>query len=818
MPGGANIPFTITKSLHKTRAQEYSLQSLFKAGYRNKEDISNLPPETLVVGSQNVLTNAAELVGIRQGYVLDGPAGNQNNYGIDSSYDFLGRNGNVQNLRKWGGNLEVRYTNPISGAVSWISLLNSLNPTKVCNFTNFWDQNTEQKMFALFVNGDNNIYEWSGGVASFASASNASGIIASIAQPNTSSTTSGGAGYTVGDVLTISGGGANATLQVNSTSFGGIATSALGLMGAGYANGDTFSITSQSGYKAYFVVATNSGGAIATYTQKSAGVGFLAGGVYPITAVTGAGSGGTIIVSTVGSTISGWTLLTNGSGYSAGDNNATTGGTGTGATVDIVSVGQYSITVQGTSNLSRLGFYDNSSNSTKFDLIINGTKIVYTTSNANGGQTFVGLSVDPTGLGISVGDAVIQAIFNNTGASVATNGSGNLSTFIFDIISTLANQIWYGSNSSTNVYVSKTNNYQDVSFSTPARLPSEGALIVLDGTLVGFFTQNDQMYATCGRSQWWVSLLTPQTVTVSTVATPTETLSMQKIKTAFNQAAQSQGLISAYKNSIIFVSNEQIINAFGLVQNIQQEPQMANMSDPIKYDIDAYSFAGGQIVYDNYFIYVTVPAMGVVRMYNVVKQYWEAPQVIPISRFYHVTSIEGSTLYGHSSLTNESYQLFTGYNDNGNPINAVAAFPYICVLGGSPFEKKNFNKFYTEGYISSNTALMLTANYDFGGFSGTYTALISGSQAGATKKTIFNRVTDGSLGQNSLGSQPIGTILNLPAGSNNPKFRIVNTMPRVNFFEYQPVFSSNDVDQQWTLLRFGPGIASADDIGVEITI
>lgn len=817
--GGAALPFTVLSRLGKARSKEFSLQSLFQYGYRNKEDISNLPPETLVVGSQNVLTNAAELVGIRQGYQLDGPAGNQNNYGIDSAYDFLTRLGTLQNLRKWGGNLEVRYVNPTTRAVSWISLLNSLTPTKPVDFTNFWDQNTEQKMFCLFVNGDNNIYEWTGAMGSFASASNASGIIASISQPNSDPNTSGGTGYSIGDTLTINTGGVNATLTVGSTSFGGIATSSIGLPGSGYANGDKFFIKSQSGYNAFFQVATNSGGGIATYTQLTAGVGFLAGGIYSITAVSGGGAGGTITVNTVGNTISGWSLVNNGSGYSAASNVATTGGTGTGATVEILSVGQYSLTLQGTNNLSQLGFYDNSANSTKFDIVVDGNKIAYTVSNANGGQTFVGLSVDPTTLGLSVGDAVIQSVFNNTGASISTNSSGSLSTFVFDLISTLENQIWYGNLMSPTLYVSKTDNYQSVQFSTPARLPSEGALITLDAPVVGFSPQDLQMYATAGKDQWWVSLFTPQTVTVSTVATPTETLSMQRVKTAFNQASQSQSLIGRYKNSIIFVSNETIINAFGLVQNIQIQPQMTNMSDPIKYDVDAYNFTGGQVLYDNYFIYVTVPIMGVIRMYNVVKQYWEAPQTIPVARFYHVVANGQTQLYGHSSLTNESYELFTGYNDNGNPISAVAAFAYTSSLGGAEFQKKNFNKFYTEGYISSNTTLMETINYDFGGFSGTYTALINGSQGNAvSKNTIFNKVTDGSLGQNTLGSQPIGTILNLPAGSTNPKFRIINTMPRVNFFEYQPIYSSNDVDFQWTLLRFGPAISAADDIPTEITI
>lgn len=822
-PGGAALPFTVLSRLGKARSKEFSLQSLFQYGYRNKEDISNLPPETLVVGSQNVLTNAAELVGIRQGYALDGVAGNQNNYGVDSAYDFLTRIGMIQNLRKWGSALEVRYVNPVTKVVSWISLLNSLNPAKVCNFTNFWDQNTEQKMFTLFVNGDNSIYEWSGAVGSVASVSNASGIIASIvSQPNSANTTSGGAGYAVGDVLTITGGDGMATVTVGAVAPGGLATASVTATGTNYAVNDLVSINSGVagvGTNAIIKVTGISGSSISTFTVITAGVGYFARGLYTSTAITGSGSGATFTINTIGNTITGLALTTNGTGYSPADNVATTGGSGTGATISITAVATNSITLAGTIPTSQLGFYDSTANSNKFQVLINGIVYTYTTPNANGGQALVGISPSPVGAGISVGDAVVQAVATTTGASVATNSSGHLTSFIFDLISVLENQIWYGSLISPTLYVSKTNNYLDVGFSTPARLPSEGALITLDAPVVGFSPQDLQMYATAGKDQWWVSLFTPQTVTVSTVATPTETLSMQRIKTAFNQAAQSQGLVGRYKNSIIFVSNETIVNAFGLVQNIQVQPQMTNMSDPIKYDVDAYNFSGGQVLYDNYFIYITVPIMGVVRMYNVVKQYWEAPQTIPVSRFYHVIANGQTQLYGHSSLTNESYQLFTGYNDNGNPINAVAAFAYTSALGGAEFEKKNFNKFYTEGYISSNTILMETINYDFGGFSGTYTALINGSQGNVvTKNTIFNKVTDGSLGQNTLGSQPIGTILNLPVGSTNPKFRIINTMPRVNFFEYQPIYSSNDVDQQWTILRFGPAISAADDIPTEITI
>lgn len=642
IPGRSELTVAEQGRLLSTRAQRYSLQNVFKYGYRNKEDLSNLPANTLVVGSQNVLTNAAELVGVRQGYQLDGDGGNQNDYGVDSSYDFETRFGSILNLRKWGTTLELRYMNPDTQTVSWVNILSTLTAANTVNFAPFWDQNTELKRFCLFVNGTNFVYEWSGGVGSVASAT----------------------------------------------------------------------------------VAT--------------------------------------------------------------------------------------ITLQGPLTTGQLGFYDNAANSGKFIITANGVDYTYT---AVSGNTFTGVTPSPASL--TSGTAVIQKVSSITGAGITTNGSGNMGTSVlFNLISTLKNQVWYGLTGQNAVSVSQTNNYKDVSYSTPARLPAQGALIVLDAVPVGFSPQASQMYIAAGTNQWWVSLENDVTIDVAGVATPTQTLSAQRLKSALNQSAQSQALITRFKNSLVFVSNEPIINALGQVQNINADPQVVNLSDPIKFDIDAYDFTGGCAFYDNYYIYVTVPVNGVVRMYNVQKNYWEAPQTIPISRFYHVLNDQNQTeLFGHSSSTNESYQLFTGYNDNGNPINAVAAFPYVCTQGGSADMLKNFNSIYTEGYISPNTELLLEVNYDFGGSTGTYSVFIDGTES----NILFGRVTDGSLGRNTLGAQPIGTILNLPFSPPMPKFRSINTMPRKDCFEYQIVYSSNDVDNQWTLLRFGPRIEGSQALPITIT-
>ena len=77
----------------KSKVHEFSLVSNFKLGYRNREDITNLPPGVLIVGSQNVLTNISERVQVRKGYALDG-ATSSVAAAILSSFDWQTRGNN----------------------------------------------------------------------------------------------------------------------------------------------------------------------------------------------------------------------------------------------------------------------------------------------------------------------------------------------------------------------------------------------------------------------------------------------------------------------------------------------------------------------------------------------------------------------------------------------------------------------------------------------------------------------------------------------------------------------------------------------------
>ncbi len=157
----------------KAKSREFSLVSDFKNSYRNKEDITNLPPGVLTVGSQNMLTNTSSRIQIRQGYRLDG-ASSSVIASILASFDWLKRqNGEVHMragfLTSAGNDGKLQYRSvDSSGTVTWRDLITSLT-TVSYNFCTYWNT-TENLREVLFVNGSSNIFRWNGAVTTFASA------------------------------------------------------------------------------------------------------------------------------------------------------------------------------------------------------------------------------------------------------------------------------------------------------------------------------------------------------------------------------------------------------------------------------------------------------------------------------------------------------------------------------------------------------------------------------------------------------------------------------------------------------------------------
>lgn len=419
-----------------------------------------------------------------------------------------------------------------------------------------------------------------------------------------------------------------------------------------------------------------------------------------------------------------------------------------------------------------------------------GTWQEYTYSGGESTTTLTGVSPDPTSSSFTAGTLAIQKVRVTANSSI----TGLPNTFENKTISVMNNQIWVGAGNSNSVYVSKINDYTDFSFSSP-RTPAEGALINLNAPDPKFIVQegtdNDEyMYISAGKNQWYQSVL-------KTSADLTkEELFIKRLKTSPQQGALVQSSIAKLKNSIVYISHEPTLESLGRIENINS-PQNLPLSDPIKEDFKNLTFTNAHMKLYKSNLYIALPSESKVLIYNIEKGWWEAPQTLPVRRF----AIISDDLYGHSNANPETYKLFTGTSDRvvsgvGVSINAIAKFAYMNY--GKRAWQKRFDEWFTEAKMSSNTNLDVQLNYDWT----SSTALKKWELKGNTEALRFENKVDGSLGKNKLAAQKIGG----DGDSDLDKFRQKHPLAETDFYEIQPVYSTNDTDQQWEILAFGPNV------------
>lgn len=755
-------------------------------GYRSREDFTMLSPGYMIPGSTNVLIDVSGRLKSRKGYVIDGQTGTSGK-SIISSYDWEEHiNGTINFRHTSDGLLQFRYNNGTT--VVWETLQSGLSTTKPIRFTNYWD-NTEKENLVLYVNGDNNVYQWNGFMATVSSVNANTGIIQQLTVPF------GGSGYAINDVVTITGGSGTATAKVTQLVKGAISAVTMTAAGTGYTVGDILSITYGNGsqifgYGAQIKVVSITGGGgtgpIDTYTLIAGGSGYgslLSGGAatYPNPVISG-GTGASCYFNftTADTSIASVQMVINGSGYSATNLVATTSTPGTGALVDIISIASNSIIISGTKTLGELGLYASSQNV----VVINGIEFTYT--GGFGGNTITGVTPSPVGH-MTAGDLIFQKVITTSGKNITNVETG----YIFDGISMLNNQVYYGSESSDNIYISKVDKYYDCGFTAPVRVVGEGALARLRSYWKAFVPQEELMYISAGDSQWY----TNQKVISSDNSK--ETFTVIPLKTASKQGAYSQETVTKDKNSVVFISNEPVFSSIGRISGVISTPMQGDYSYPIVNDFNGYNFTGAHAKYFKNFIYISIPSSGTTIILNQTDSnniFWEAPQTFPFTCF----SIINGQIYGHSAVSDETYLMFSGYNDNGHPIPSRAVFAYN--IYGSKGLSKYFNEFWIDGYISQNTKLTVINNFDIGGFQSTTTRIIDGSNT----NLVAAAKSDGSLGKTSLGFKPLGLDSSAISAALPPYFAEILTQPRLDFYFFQPIIESTGKDYHWELLSFGP--------------
>lgn len=274
-----------------------------------------------------------------------------------------------------------------------------------------------------------------------------------------------------------------------------------------------------------------------------------------------------------------------------------------------------------------------------------------------------------------------------------------------------------------------------------------------------------------------------------------ELLRIIRYKTAPLSGLISKGGICPIKNNTIYISREPALVGLGEADLESPDGKNAPISDPIKNDFDSYNFTGAHVKYWKRAVFIALPEEGLVLIYDFMRNLWHPPQTMPISRL----GIVNDQLIGHSAVTNETYQLFVGTNDNGARINFTARFAYNN--GGRRDRLKNQNECWTDGYISPNGLLNMTLGIGFEAFIKKWTFPISGLDP-----TIVTGKTATPLGNAPFGSQPLGganTSSPHGTGAGLYRFEQIDTVESDDYFEQYVQYDMNTLDGQFAIVAFG---------------
>lgn len=151
-------------------------------------------------------------------------------------------------------------------------------------------------------------------------------------------------------------------------------------------------------------------------------------------------------------------------------------------------------------------------------------------------------------------------------------------------------------------------------------------------------------------------------------------------------------------------------------------------------------------------------------------------------------------LYFISSIDNTVFKAFSGYNNNGNPINA--AWTSKRMNNGVPANQKSFNLGFVEGLISAGAEIGIALQYNEGGSLGVLSGIISGTGSYVSQSSA------NTFGSIEFGEEPFGSTREDVSGLNY--FRVYLTMPlsyRPNNYSFS--FLNTGVDSRWVILRYG---------------
>lgn len=490
-------------------------------------------------------------------------------------------------------------------------------------------------------------------------------------------------------------------------------------------------------------------------------------------------------------------------GFAAGDTLYVTGSTGNSRNFTVGSVTAGTITlIMGNVLVSEaagpsITMHNGSPTWATSRFIINGTRKItyrgvdYAYTGGETTDTLTGLTGFP--LDSAQEDVVFQTLITLPNPSPAIPAY-----FKADLVAVQLNQLILGSTKSQEIYGSSITDYTNFTLTSP-RAPGDPFMVTMDKTCTCIVpidnvaqTTSSIMFGGGTNEFFQLSFQLSQDNT-------NELVRMIKLKTATGSGLISTDAISPVKTGTAYISHEPALDILSQVQNADRKD--LPLSDPIKDDFDMYDFTNAQVKYWKRAIYIAIPAEGIFLIYDLMRNLWQPPQYAPISCF-SVRSDDG-WLYGHSSITDETYKMFDGLNDNGNIIPMVARFGYNN--GGRRDRIKNMTEYWTDGYITQNGVLDMGQYLGFEGAKGIKNLVINGNDPDVTVASL-----DASpLGSEPLGAVPLGGVsFGLQTGlagqsSEMVRYYQVDTMSLVDYFEQFVEYKMSTLDAQCAIVAHG---------------
>ena len=704
-------------------------------GFLHKVEKTKQPNNALIVGSFNFYVNDEGNLALRPGYSLFGAAYSINK-GIEGGDTWDTNTGTSIPWRTYNGNFEA-YVYDV-----WTNVGSGYTKNKF-RATTWWDAtNLIDKL--VMVNGTTSVFSWTGAYTKIASAtattitkmfyksgtgiSFTAGTLGSVsATINDTAAQFIVRGFAVGDYVQISGSASGTNDKVVLVKAVSAGTLSLAL---------NETLTTQAAGPSVTISVENKG----TYAQQR----FISNPTYTAISTVYAATGKTITRAS-GSWITDGVVPGDKLRFSGTvSNNLTyTVATVTSATVIVVVETPVNETVS--SNMVRQN-----------PITVGGSTYYY----EGGYDSDVLTGVTPSAAALTNGSVMFSGIVEIANKPAST-------TFRSDFVNVLTNQVYYGSYNSRYVYVSTQSDFTSITKTSPVRKPGEGETFTLDGYCSGFAPQEESMYMTANPSYWYNTKFTLSSDAQS------ETLTVVRLKSGAQQAAKINDFIFPIKDSIAFMTVQQALDTLGRIELIQT-PQQKEMSDQIKFTMDALNITQGHGIYWDDKMWLTFPLSGVVLMYDLKQGKWTSPMNMSISRFF----IYQGLLYGHSFFRNESYRMWTGYSDNEIPIYGKAILGYTNA--GIRDKYKNWDTLFSEGYITPNGQVKLGVEWEINASRGSKQFSIIG--AGDANTTIYKTQITHALGFSPLGEDPIGGTLEVETPLN--KFRFINTARPVDTFEY----------------------------------